>query len=151
MSAPPPATPAPSTVTAAFWLYLAGAALGVVSATVAAVIGIHRINAGAVPGADVSPGVIDAVRAVGVAFDIVLGVAGIVGYVVFAVLMRRGAGWARIVLTVLSTIAFVSGLVGLFVLNLLNLLVSALVTAAAVLIWQRSANAWFAARRPPMP
>ena len=156
MSAAPSRIPVPSTVNAAFWLYLAGAALGVASATVAAVIGIGRIDAEALPGGlppptDVSPGLVGAVQAVNVAFDIVLGVASVVGYVVFAVLMRRGAGWARIVLTVLSTIALVSGLVGLFALNLLNLLVSALVVAAAVLIWQPSANAWFATTRPPQP
>ena len=154
MSAAPSRAPVPPALTAAFWLYLAGAALGVVSATVAAIIGIGHLDSGLSgrpPGTDVSPGLVDAVHAVNVAFDIVLGVASVVGYVVFAVLMRRGAGWARIVLTVLSTIALVSGLVGLFVLNLLNLLVSVLVVVAAVLIWRRSANAWFASAGPPKP
>jgi hypothetical protein len=90
--------------------------------------------------------VITTALAVGVALGIAVGVLSITAYVVFALLMRRGANWSRIVLTVLSAIALVSGLVGLLALNLLNLLVSALVIAAAVLLWVPASNAYFAAR-----
>jgi hypothetical protein len=142
----------PSSVNVAFWLYVAGAALGLVSVVVGAVVGIQRIRSGELPGrvippgTDVSPSVITTALAVGVALGIAVGVLSITAYVVFALLMRRGANWSRIVLTVLSAIALVSGLVGLLALNLLNLLVSALVIAAAVLLWVPASNAYFAAR-----
>lgn len=142
----------PSSVNAAFWLYIAGAAMGLVSVVVGAVVGINRIQSGQFtgqvvpPGTDVSPSVINTALAVGVALGIAVGLLSIVAYVVFAVLMRRGANWARIVLTVLSSVALVSGLVGLFGLNLLNLLVSVLVVGAAVLLYLPASNAYFVAR-----
>lgn len=156
MSAGASRPPAPSTVNAAFWLYIAGAALGLVSIIVALVIGLVRLQSGGFPdglptGTDVSPTVLSTALAVGLALGLVVGLVSIAAYVVFAVLMRRGANWARIVLTVLSAVALVSGLVGLLVLNLLNLLVSVLVVVAAVLLWQRPSNAWFARAEPPRP
>src|SRR3954447_22920603 len=160
MSGEPSGAAVPSTVNAAFGLYLAGAAVGLVSVVVGAALGIRRIQSGDIPGqvippgTDVSPSVITTAIAVGIALGIAVGVLSIAAYVVFAVLMRRGANWARIVLTVLSGIALVSGLVGLLALNLLNLLVSALVAAAAVLLYAPASNAYFAARtaaRMPRP
>lgn len=152
MSGEPPRTAVPSSVSAAFWLYIAGAALGLVSVVVGAVVGIQRIQSGQIagqvipPGTDVSPSVINTALAVGVALGIAVGILSIAAYVVFAVLMRRGANWARIVLSVLSGIALVSGLVGLLALNLLNLLVSVLVVVAAVLLYAPASNAYFASR-----
>ncbi len=151
----------PSSVDAAFWLYVAGAGVGLISVAVGAVVGIGLIQSGRLPGAlppgspDVSPGLLTAALAVGVTIGIVVGLLSIAAYVLFAVPMRRGANWARIVLTVLSSIAFVSGLAGLIGPgpNLLNLLVSVLVVVAAVLLYVPASNAYFAAkaaaRRPP--
>jgi hypothetical protein len=142
----------PSSVNSAFWLYIAGAAMGLISVIVGAVVGIHRIQSGqfagqVIPlGTDVSPSVINTALAVGVALGIAVGLLSVVAYIVFAVLMRRGANWARIVLTVLSSVALVSGLVGLLGLNVLNLLVSVLVVIAAVLLYVPASNAYFAAR-----
>jgi hypothetical protein len=144
----------PSTVSTAFWLYVAGAAVGVVSVLVGAIVGIGLIQSGQLPGAlppgspEVSPGLLNAALAVGVTIGIVVGLLSVVAYVLFAVPMRRGANWARIVLTVLSSIAFVSGLAGLIGPgpNLLNLLVSVIVVVAAVLMYVPASNAYFAAR-----
>jgi hypothetical protein len=141
----------PGSVNAAFWLYLAGAAVGVVSTVVGAVLGLQRLQASDLTrrlpsGTDVSPEVLNAAFAAVVAGLIAVGVISVTAYIVFALVMRRGANWARIVLTVLSAIALVSGLLGLLSLNLLNLVVTVLVDVAAVLLWQRTANAYFAAR-----
>ena len=147
-----PSPVVPSSVNAAFWLYIAGAAVGLVSVAVGVVVGIQRIQSGQLagqvipPGTDVSPSVLNTALTVGVALAGAVGLLSVVAYVVFALLMRRGANWARIVLTVLSAIALVSGLVGLLGFNLLNLLVSVLVVIAAVLLWQRPSNAYFAPR-----
>lgn len=154
-----PAAARPSSVTTAFWLYVAGAGVGLISVVVGAVVGIQRIRSGQLagslpPGTDVSPSVINTALTVGVALGVAVGVLSITAYLVFAFLMRGGANWARIVLTVLSAIALVSGLVGLLGLNLLNLLVSALVVTAAVLLYVPASNAFFAARsagRAPQP
>jgi len=151
MSGEPSPAAVPSSVTTAFWLYLAGAAMGLVSVVVGAVVGIQRIQSGEVagvipPGTDVSPSVINTALAVGVALGITVGIVSVGAYVLFALLMRRGANWARIVLTVLSAVALVSGLVGLLALNVLNLLVSVLVAIGAVLLFVPASNAYFAAR-----
>jgi heme/copper-type cytochrome/quinol oxidase subunit 1 len=146
-----PSPVVPSSVNAAFWLYIAGAAVGLVSVIVGAVVGIQRIRSGQLsqvipPGTDVSPTVLNTALTVGVALAGAVGLISVIAYVVFALQMRRGANWARIVLTVLSAIALVSGIVGLLGLNVLNLLVSVLVVVAAVLLWQRSSNAYFVPR-----
>jgi hypothetical protein len=152
MSGEPSPAALPSTVNASFWLYIAGAAMGLVSVVVGAIVGIRRIQSGQIagqvipPGTDVSPSVLNTALAVGVALAVAVGLISVVAYIVFAVLMRRGANWARIVLTVLSSIALVSGLVGLLGLNLLNLLVSVLVVIAAVLLYVPASNAYFQAR-----
>jgi hypothetical protein len=160
MSGEPSRAAVPSSVNAAFWLYIAGAAVGLASVVVGAVLGIRRIQSGEIPGrvippgTDVSPSVITTALAVGVALGIAVGILSVAAYVVFALLMRRGANWARIVLTVLSGIAVVSGLIGLLSFNLLNLLVSLLVIGAAVLLYLPASNAFFAARaaaRSPLP
>jgi hypothetical protein len=122
--------------------------VGLLSVIVGAVVGIQRIQSGQLsqvipPGTDVSPTVLNTALTVGVALAGAVGLISVIAYVVFALQMRRGANWARIVLTVLSAIALVSGIVGLLGLNVLNLLVSVLVVVAAALLWQRSSNAYF--------
>jgi hypothetical protein len=154
MSGEPSPAAVPSSVNAAFWLYLAGALVGVVSTAVAAVLAFHRLQQGVLPGAlgqgaSASPEVAIATLAVALTLGIVVvGLISVAAYVVFAVLMRRGANWARIVLTVLSGIALVSGIVGLLSLNLLNLVVTVLVVIAAVLLYAPASNAYFAPRAP---
>jgi hypothetical protein len=140
-------------VNAAFWLYVAGAGMGLVSVLVEAVVGLQQVESGQLAGqvsslgTDVSPSVITTALAVAVALGVAIGLISVVAYVVFAWLMRRGANWARIVLTVLSSIALVSGVVGLLPPpNLLNLLVSVLVVGAAVLLYVPASNAYFQAR-----
>ncbi len=150
-TAPNAGTAIPSSVSTAFWLYIAGAGVGLVSVVIGAVVGIQRIRSGGLPGSlppgtEVSPEVLNAALAVGVALGIAVGLVSVAAYVLFALVMRRGANWARIVLTVLSAIALVSGLVGLLALNVVNLLVSALVVTAAVLLYRPASNAYFAAR-----
>jgi hypothetical protein len=151
MSGEPSPVAVPSSVNASFWLYIAAAAVGLVSVVVGAVVGIQRIQSGLAgrvipPGTDVSPSVLNTALTVGVALAGAVGLISVVAYIVFALLMRRGANWARIVLTVLSSIALVSGIVGLLGLNLLNLLVSVLVVGAAVLLYLPASNAYFAQR-----
>ena len=64
-------------------------------------------------------------------------------FVLFAYFMRRGANWARIVLTVLTALSLLNVLAGYGV----GFLQFAATVAALVLIWLRPSNEYFAAVR----
>lgn len=135
---------APRLVTIAFWLYLVTALIHIISIIVsatqlpqakqAAQDAIDRTG-GSTNGIDVN-----AVVQASFAVSIVVGVLFIIAFVVFDLLMRRGANWARIVLLII-TILGLTGVVG-GVVAILGVLAS---IVAAVLTFLPASNAWFRA------
>ena len=149
--AAPTAAPSapPSQVNIAFWLYIAAAVLSVISGIVtvvvvansrqAAIDALTRNNTN-LKGITVQQAA-DASVAVGTVLAIITLLFWAITFTVFALLMRRGAGWARIVLTVLTVLSLLNipwgyGAGGLQV-------IAAIV--ATVLIWLRPASEYFAA------
>ncbi len=142
-------TSIPTTVNTAFWLYIASALLSVISGiiTISLVGGDHAAIVRQLQNsnADLHGQNIDTLAnaAVGVAIgvSVVTLIFWAVTFVLFAFLMRRGANWARIVLTVLTALSLINipngfGTAGLQVV---------LSIVAVILIWLRPSNAWFAA------
>lgn len=140
----------PSTVNTAFFLYLAVAVLGLLGVLVAlASVGAARAQVErqlAAQGQSLPAGTLDGILAASIGIGIGVGVISAALYVLFAFFMRRGANWARIVLTVLSAFGIVGGLLGLgniaqtFGLGLIQLL---LLIAAVVLMYLRPSMAYF--------
>jgi hypothetical protein len=64
-------------------------------------------------------------------------------FVLFAIFMRRGANWARIVLTVVTALSLLN-LLASFGIGALQVIVA---VVATVLIWLKPASAYFAAVR----
>jgi hypothetical protein len=163
---PPPAYPAggaaasggpaaapsapPKTVNIAFWLYVVGAVLSVISGIITlATIGSQRDQAlEAVRNSDQANGqnaqsVVDAIIAGATVWAIITLIFWAVTFVLFAYFMRRGANWARIVLTVLTALSLLNVLAGYGV----GFLQFAATVVALVLIWLRPSNEYFAAVR----
>lgn len=142
-----PTTP-PRTINIAFWLFIAGAVLSVISGIITiATIGSQRAQfLDAVQKSDQSSSVnaqsvADAVIAGATVWAIVTLIFWAVTFVLFAFFMRRGANWARIVLTVLTVLSL---------LNIINgfgtgFLQFALAVVGVVLIWLRPSSEYFAA------
>ena len=141
----------PSQVNLAFWLYIAAAALSVISGIVTIVV-VANSRAAALRALSsgntnlhgiTAQQAADASIAIGTVLAIITLLFWAITFTVFALMMRRGRGWARIVLTVLT------------VLSLLNIpwgygagalqVIAAIV--ATVLIWLRPASEYFAAVR----
>jgi hypothetical protein len=135
----------PQQVNIAFWLYIVGAALSLLSLIVSLVtIGASRdaiqrqIES---QGQQVPNGAVDAAVGIGITFAIVFGILYIAAYVLFAVFMRRGANWARIVLLVVTVLSLFGILDG-FGLGAARVVVGVIAT---VLIFLKPANEYFAA------
>jgi len=139
----------PRTVTIAFWLYIAGAVLSVISGiiTIAIVSGSRAQLLSAVqrPGINLRGATpqqaADAALVVAIVFTIVTLLFWAITLVLFAFFLRRGANWARIILTILTVLSL---------LNIINgygagFLEFALAVVAVVLIWLRPSNEYFAA------
>lgn len=139
----------PRTVTIAFWLYIAGAVLSVISGiiTIITVSGsraqflsaIEQQNAnlrGATP-----QQAADAALVVAIVFTIVTLLFWAITLVLFAFFMRRGANWARIILTILTVLSLLNIIDGYGA----GFLEFALAVVAVVLIWLRPSNEYFAA------
>lgn len=149
---PPPATPTsgvstvpPRPVVTAFWLYIAAAALSVISLIVALTTNgnvkaslQHQLAAN---GQQMSNSTIDALIGVGIAVSIVFAVIWIVLFVLFAFFMKRGANWARIVLTVITALSF-ANLGSGYGAGLVQVIVAIIAT---ILIWLRPAGEYFRA------
>ena len=141
-------TAPPRTVNIAFWLFVAGAVLSVISGIITvATIGSQRAQfLDAVQKSDQNSSldpqsVADAVIAGATVWAIVTLIFWAVAFVLFAFFMRRGANWARIVLTVLTVLSL---------LNIINgfgtgFLQFALAVVGVVLIWLRPSSEYFAA------
>jgi O-antigen ligase len=158
-SAPPYGAPQPAAadrpklVDIAFWLYIAAAALSILGLLVSlASIGAVREQAlrqleqqgqGELP-----PEAVEGAIWAGFAIGLVIALVVTAAYVVFAILMRKGRGWARIVLAVFAGLA-IFGVVGGFGIGALQFLCLA---AATVLVFLPASNEFFKAsaqRRAP--
>jgi hypothetical protein len=142
-----PAVPTsrPKSIDAAFWLYVAAAVLGVIALIVsftqldaardAALRQLEQQGQGDVLPREAVEGAMWVGAAIGVVFSLLFAAA----YVVFAMLMRRGYGWARFVLGAFAVLALL-GVAGAFGLGALQFLCLAVAT---VLVFLPASNAYF--------
>jgi len=101
--------PAPKQVTISFWLYIAAAAVSLISlimslASVATSRSAlqHQLSS---QGQKFSSSQLDALITVTTTIAVIIGIVFIAAYVIFALFMRRGANWARIVLLILTVLS----------------------------------------------
>lgn len=134
---------APKQVVIGFWLYLAAAAISLISLIVSlATVGATKSaiqNQLAAQGQKVTQAQIDAAVTGGVIIAVVIGIIFIAAYVLFAVLMRRGANWARIVLLVLTVLSLFDILSGFG----LGALRTVLGVIATILVFLPAASEYF--------
>jgi hypothetical protein len=117
----------PGTVETAFWLYLAAPVIGLILSLVS----IGRVTSSAAA-SHLPQGAVIA----GVVIGIVINVIYLIAVIVIDTFFRRGANWARIVLTVLAALS-VFGVIGLGAITFVIGLV------AIILSWLPASNAWF--------
>ena len=143
----PSAAPAgqPQQVRIAFWLYLLAALAALISGVVgAATAGVNRSvieSQLATSGVAVSASMIDAVVTAAIIVSIIVAIIWVVAFVIFALFMKRGAGWARIVLTILAALSLFS-VASNFGLGALQAVAA---VVATVLVWLRPASEYFQA------
>ena len=99
------------------------------------------------PGMDRS--MIDSLATVVVVGVVVLGLLFVAAGAGFALVMRAGRNWARVVLTVVGSLS-VLFLIGPVATPLQALFQLALLVGAIVMMFQRPANDWFRPRRPAL-
>ncbi|MFE4468189.1 hypothetical protein ACFRFH_05155 [Leifsonia sp. NPDC056824] len=137
----------PTTVNTAFWLYIASAVLSVIGGIVTITSAssnraafIRTLQTQNLHGQNIDT---LATAAIGVAIglSVVTLIFWAIVFVLFAFFMRRGANWARIVLTVLTVLSLANILPG-FPFGLIQVIAS---IVAVILIWLRPSSAWFAA------
>lgn len=142
-------TAAPTTVNASFWLYIVATVfsvisgvigLSVISSTRQTVIDQIQRQGTTINGQSIDQ-IADAAIAIGTATIIVVMIFWVVVYVLFAFLMRRGANWARIVLTVLTVLSLFNVLGG-FGTGFVQFAAS---LVAVILMWLPASSQWFAA------
>lgn len=140
----------PRTVNIAFWLYVVGAVLSVVSGIITiATIGstrdaaLEQIRNSPNANGQNAQALVDGIIAAATIWAIVTLIFWAVVFVLFAYFMRRGANWARIVLTVLTALSLLNVLAGYGV----GFLQFAATVVALVLIWLRPSSEYFAAVR----
>jgi hypothetical protein len=133
----------PKRVNTAFWLYIAAAALSLVSL----IISLTTTDATRTAlqdqferqGVEVDPATIDAAVAAGATASVVFGLLYLAAYVLFAFFMRRGANWARIVLLVITALSLLDVLSG-FGVGALRVLLG---VVATVLVFTGESNEYF--------
>lgn len=134
----------PQQVNIAFWLYIVGAALSLISLIVSLVtIGSLKDDVQkqlASQGQQISDATLNATVGVSITFAVVFGILYIAAYVLFAFFMRRGANWARIVLLIVTVLSLF-GILGGFGLGAARVVVGVIAT---VLIFLKPANEYFA-------
>ena len=151
-----PATPVaasttpPSSINIAFWLYIGAAVLSVISGIVTVVLlsstrqstidSLQNSNLTKTNGLTVQQ-LADASIAVGTTLAIITLIFWALVFALFALFVRRGANWARIVLTILTVLSLINIPWG-FGAGALQVV---LAIVATILIWLKPASAYFAA------
>lgn len=128
----------PAQVNAAFWLYIAGAALSLV-ALIIALATIGPVTAQLQRNGTLSGSAASAAVGVSVTISVVFGILYIAAYVLFAVFMRRGANWARIVLLVVTVLSLF-GVLGGYGVGAARVVVGVIAT---ILIFIKPASEYF--------
>lgn len=142
-------TTIPTTVNAAFWLYIASAALAVIGGIITVATAgstrasaIHQLQtSGTNLHGQSAEQLVNAFIAFAIGWSIVTLIFWAIVFVLFAFFMRRGANWARIVLTVLTGLSLFNAFTS-FGVGALQVVLS---IVAVVLIWVRPSSAWFSA------
>ncbi len=139
----------PSTVTAAFWLWIGAAVLSLIGIiiTVASFDAVKREALEvfeAQPDSDALPdGSVDAVLTATFGASIAFAVIGLALYVAFALLVRRGMGWARWVMLAFAALS-IFGIIGQYGVGAAQFICLALGT---VLVFLPRSREFFAAAR----
>jgi hypothetical protein len=135
----------PRQVVIGFWLYIAAAVLSVISLIIALAGSGGARDAVAAQlteqGVEVSDSAINALIGASIGVSIFFAVVWTAAFVLFAFFMKRGANWARIVLTVITVLSLINLFSG-FGLGAVQVVASVIAT---VLIWLRPASEYFAA------
>lgn len=118
----------PGTVEAAFWLYLIAPIVGLILAIVGLGAASTAGNAAAAK-AGISSGAVSGILIAGIVIDVIM----LIAIIVVDLFFRRGANWARIVMTVLGVLTFFAGGIFAFILSVV----------AIILSWLPASNAWF--------
>lgn len=139
--------PVPKEVTLSFWLWVAGAVLGVIGGLL--LFGMRDEVLAEVrqqpDTAALSPAELDAVVTVSLVFGFVIVFVLACLYLLFAFKARAGRNWARIVLLILTVLSVLGQLAGNMTwLGIISVLVA---VAAAVLLFLPASNEYFAARK----
>ncbi len=137
-----PALPAPKEVQISFWIWIAGAALSVISALLAftqkdELAKTMRENPGT---AGMTPQEFDAAVNFGLIFAVAIGIVLAGLYVLFAFKARAGRNWARVVLTVLTALGLLSMLLSRSLSGLPTTVIS---VVAVVLLYLPNSKAYF--------
>ncbi|MBT2504177.1 hypothetical protein [Curtobacterium sp. ISL-83] len=134
---------APRLVTVAFWLYLLTALAHVVGIIITATMlpAAQQAAKSQIARSGASTHGVDMNGVVGATFvvSIVIGVLFIIAFIIFDLLMRRGANWARIVLLII-TILGITGVAGAYGVGAVGVIASII---AAILTFLPASNAWF--------
>ena len=155
MTSTEPSTAAtPSTVTASYWLYIAGAVLGLIGAIVVLIALPASIAAGtdaagqALQGQDTNGvdvnGAVTGLAIAGAIVSVLLTLVFSILTILFARKMRQGKNWARIVLAVFAILQLF-GVLGAFGVGALHFIV---VLVALILSFLPASNAWFRTMKP---
>jgi hypothetical protein len=141
----------PKRVDTAFWLYIAAAALSLVSL----IVSLTTTDATRTAlqdqferqGVEVDPATIDAAVAAGATASVVFGLLYLAAYVLFAFFLRRGANWARIVLLVITALSLLDVLSG-FGIGALRVILG---VVATVLVFTGESNDYFRGAKARKP
>jgi hypothetical protein len=133
----------PKRVNIAFWLYIAAAALSLISL----IISLTTVDASRSAleqqlerqGTTVDQATLDAAIGATITASVVFGLLYLAAYVLFAFFMRRGANWARIVLLVITALSLLDVLSG-FGVGAVRVLLGVIAT---VLIFTGDAGPYF--------
>lgn len=137
----------PKQVNAAFWLYIASAVLSLI----ALIIGVATVGSlksaiqqqGSTNGQQMSDSAVNAAIGVSITLTVIFGILYIAAYVIFAIFMRRGANWARIVLLIVTVLSLF-GVLGGYGTGALRLILGVIAT---ILIFLKPANEYFRSSR----
>ena len=137
----------PQQVNAAFWLYIAGAVLSLIALIISiATIGSLKDSLqqqASTNGQQLSDSAASAAIGISVTIAVVFGILYIAAYVLFAVFMRRGANWARIVLLIVTVLSLF-GVLGGYGVGAARVVVGVIAT---ILIFTKPANEYFRGSR----